>query len=77
MADFFYETRAGAILAETEDPVQHADEQAAIAEGLKCLGEMAKDGIPRGERDLSVTIRNAKRELIYDAKLVLTVWSDR
>jgi hypothetical protein len=74
MADFYYETRVGSDFSQTDEPVAHVDEPAAIADALRCLADMAKDELPKGYRDMSVTVRNARQTVIYEAKLTLQVW---
>ncbi|SIQ35627.1 MULTISPECIES: hypothetical protein [unclassified Bosea (in: a-proteobacteria)] len=75
MPHYFFMTRAGAAVSDGIDPVELPDDGTALAEAIRSLGEMAKDELPLGVREISVTVRTAQGKTIYDARLAISVTS--
>ncbi len=75
MPYYFFTTRAGATASDGADPLELPDDETALAEAIRSLGEMARDQLPLGTRDISVTVRTAQGETLHDARLVVSVTS--
>jgi len=75
MPYYFFTTKAGATVSDGVDPIALADDDTALAEAVRSLGEMAKDQLPLGVRDISVAVRTAQGETIHDVRLAVSVKS--
>ena len=66
MPRYFFETDDEDVTVFDEDGSEHADDEAARAEAVSALPDMAREKMPGGDRrTFTVSVFNDERDLIY------------
>lgn len=73
MSQYNFITCVNGIGWQSVEPLDYPDDTMAIAEAIKCLAGMARDELPFGAQELSVTVLDLENHYIYGAALHLSV----